>query len=137
MRNVEANARAKPNHPVCSSQSFALSITDLGMPLRTGGPGTRSTEMRAMIQAGAARATAINVPKDIFCFSTYGNEIFGSVRSNGMRLGDIFEKPTPMAAITITTIQSDIYDSASPLEERIVEFAKGLEDMTLVARFFL
>lgn len=54
--------------------------------------------MSAMMKAGAARATATIVPKDIFCFSTYGNEMSGSLRSNGLRLGVIFEKPAPAPA---------------------------------------
>lgn len=40
MIQADISERARPNHPVCNSQSLRFHIRDFGVPLGTVGPGT-------------------------------------------------------------------------------------------------
>lgn len=82
-RRVVARAKASPSQPVCHSHSLSLYIADVGVPLRTLGPGTRKRHMRKMMTAGAATAITPSTVVEICSVATYGKDISGLVRSNG------------------------------------------------------
>lgn len=82
-KKVVARANASPSQPVCHSQSLSLYIADIGVPLRTLGPGTNKRHMRKMMTAGAANAIATSAALGIRSLSTKGKDISGLVRSKG------------------------------------------------------
>lgn len=80
---VVARANASPSQPACHSQSLSRNIADLGVSLRTLGPGTRKRHMRKIMTAGPAVVTTASTVVEIRSLATYGKDISGSVRSKG------------------------------------------------------
>ena len=57
MNQAAMTDKAMPSRPVCSSHSLRFQINDLGVPMGTVEPGTRTRQMTTMITMGTQMAT--------------------------------------------------------------------------------
>jgi hypothetical protein len=56
MNQAATMDKARPNRPVCSSQSFRFHINDFGVPRGTVAPGTKTKQTKAMTTTGTPMA---------------------------------------------------------------------------------
>ena len=69
-KKTDARASANPSQPVFHSQSLLLKMAALGVPLRTVGPGTKRSDMKRIITAGATNETTTSTAVDTFSLCT-------------------------------------------------------------------
>jgi len=103
-----ASEKARPNQAACHSQSLRFNSFDREDLFPRRGPNPMKMQTTNVTTAGMMRPITNSKPVETFSLATYGKESAGSVTSNGLLLGVVFEKAAPTAAMALRCVTQSL-----------------------------